>query len=314
MRFQVIRSCAERRRRPAWLFCCVSAEIPVAEPLPDEQAKARELHADLLRLMDMRASWDEEFGHVAMLFIRTQGWQLLDFASLDHDAEERLGMCDRAAQQRASLERRLGDLPCLRRSFMERRISYEQARLIARYAEEAEVDHWIDRAHGMTCIALRLALQRDEEAKMCARGDFTAVVPVRLRSLLRQAFDAVRNAEGRWLPAGECLVRIAEHCLEVWKPMAVGLSTLPKKILARDRGRCQVPGCSRAAVHAHHIVFRSAGGSDAPENLVSLCAAHHQRGIHMGRVRVRGRAPDGLRWELGVQAGLQPIAVYGRSP
>lgn len=40
--------------------------------------------------------------------------------------------------------------------------------------------------------------------------------------------------------------------------------------------------------------------------LESLCAAHHQRGIHMGRVRVRGRAPDDLTWELGVQAGCHP--------
>jgi 5-methylcytosine-specific restriction endonuclease McrA len=78
-------------------------------------------------------------------------------------------------------------------------------------------------------------------------------------------------------------------------------STPQRKIVARDRGFCQVPGCSRPAEHAHHIAYRSAGGSDDPSNLVSLCAAHHLFGVHMGRIRVRGTAPDGLHWELGVR-------------
>jgi hypothetical protein len=57
-------------------------------------------------------------------------------------------------------------------------------------------------------------------------------------------------------------------------------------------------GCSRAAAHVHHIVFRSAGGQDRPANLVSLCAAHHLHGVRMGYVRVFGNAPDALQWEL----------------
>ena len=52
----------------------------------------------------------------------------------------------------------------------------------------------------------------------------------------------------------------------------------------------------------HHIVYRSAGGSDDPGNQISLCAAHHLHGVHMGWIRVSGTAPDGLRWELGVGA------------
>jgi len=51
-------------------------------------------------------------------------------------------------------------------------------------------------------------------------------------------------------------------------------------------------------VHTHHIIPRSGGGTDEPENLVALCAFHHLVGIHEGYIRVRGRAPDGLTWEL----------------
>jgi hypothetical protein len=43
---------------------------------------------------------------------------------------------------------------------------------------------------------------------------------------------------------------------------------------------------------------------------VTLCAFHHLRGIHAGRVRCTGRAPDGLRWQLGIRAGAAPLASY----
>jgi hypothetical protein len=59
-----------------------------------------------------------------------------------------------------------------------------------------------------------------------------------------------------------------------------------------------VPGCSRPAAHAHHVVFRSAGGGDDAENLASLCVAHHVHGVHLGWIAVRGEAPGRLVWRL----------------
>jgi 5-methylcytosine-specific restriction endonuclease McrA len=71
----------------------------------------------------------------------------------------------------------------------------------------------------------------------------------------------------------------------------------------RDRGLRQVPGCSRAGGHVHHVEFRSRGGGDEEWNLVTVCAAHHLHGIHHGRLRVSGRAPDGLVcWFAGREA------------
>jgi hypothetical protein len=77
----------------------------------------------------------------------------------------------------------------------------------------------------------------------------------------------------------------------------------------RDRWLCQVPGCSRAAAHAHHIRYRAHGGDDSPENLVALCAAHHLHGVHVGWIRVSGRAPDHLVWELGEREEVVPMAA-----
>jgi len=86
------------------------------------------------------------------------------------------------------------------------------------------------------------------------------------------------------------------HCIDTWRPHRVPRE---HRVFERDGWRCTVPGCtSQRNLHAHHVVFRSRGGSDADANLTTLCAFHHQRGVHAGVIRVSGRAPDGLVFEL----------------
>ena len=94
---------------------------------------------------------------------------------------------------------------------------------------------------------------------------------------------------------------------DVWERAARPPRTRSQKALERDRGYCTVPGCSRAAMHAHHVVRRSAGGSDELANLTSLCASHHLHGVHGGRIRVRGDAPGGLSWEMPAPPGGSPV-------
>jgi len=68
-------------------------------------------------------------------------------------------------------------------------------------------------------------------------------------------------------------------------------STLPENwpalrriILDRDLWRCQL--CGVSANHVDHIIPRSVGGSDDPENLRALCAHCH----HVESGRCFGRA------------------------
>jgi hypothetical protein len=72
-----------------------------------------------------------------------------------------------------------------------------------------------------------------------------------------------------------------------------------------------MPGCSSYRnLHDHHIVYRSKGGPDELWNRTTLCACHHQRGVHGGLVRCTGSAPEGLRFELGLRAGRPPLLRY----
>ncbi|HZX95713.1 MAG TPA: HNH endonuclease signature motif containing protein [Myxococcales bacterium] len=285
------------RESAQWAFLDRMDALPA--PVVEEAAGAAALDASLKSLSGLRDRWDQVFGHLALIFRALEGWRRLGFASFDHYCAERLGMAGRTVAQRAALERTLREVPALGTALREGKLSYEKARLLASHLDRGCIEAFIDRAAGMTCIGLRRALEDWDDAQMCARGELVVRGPGRVCALFAAACAAVRKRVGRFVGAGECMLRMSEHFIETWGPALRDRPSLQKEVLARDRGLCRVPGCSRAAAHAHHIVFRSRGGADEAPNLVSLCAAHHLHGVHRGWVRVEGEAPGALRWRLG---------------
>jgi len=76
--------------------------------------------------------------------------------------------------------------------------------------------------------------------------------------------------------------------------------TIPPKVrravLRRDGKKCRLPGCRHTRfVDVHHIQLRSELGEHHPDNLVTLCSAHHY-GIHEGRLSVTGSASSRLHF------------------
>jgi hypothetical protein len=95
------------------------------------------------------------------------------------------------------------------------------------------------------------------------------------------------------------LEAMLDHAIATW--LEVGAQFEDYADFERDGYRCTVPGCTaRRNLQSHHIHFRSAGGPDLAWNRTTLCAHHHHRGVHAGSLAVRGRAPDGLVYTLGV--------------
>jgi hypothetical protein len=115
---------------------------------------------------------------------------------------------------------------------------------------------------------------------------------------------------GRLPTEGEALGVMLDHVLSSWGALDTKVAAR-HRVFDRDGWRCAAPGCtSMQNLHDHHIRFRSAGGSDAPENRVTLCAFHHLRGVHAERLRCVGRAPDGLTWQMGIRPGAAPLVAY----
>jgi hypothetical protein len=58
------------------------------------------------------------------------------------------------------------------------------------------------------------------------------------------------------------------------------------RVFERDGWKCRASGCSRGShLQCHHVKYRSHGRKDIMQNLVTVCAAHHDD-IHRGRTVV----------------------------
>ena len=70
--------------------------------------------------------------------------------------------------------------------------------------------------------------------------------------------------------------------------------SIPKRVkrhvLHRDGFCCRVPECTATAnIDVHHILFVVNGGTNAPENLITLCEGHHLA-VHAGSLVIAGDA------------------------
>jgi len=143
------------------------------------------------------------------------------------------------------------------------------------------------------------------ERQVCAHAvdaDITFYAPISVAILLRSAVASFTlPAEPSW----RGLERLLDHVHQEWSAQPGHRDP----IFARDGWRCAVPACtSRRNLHDHHLLFRSRGGGNARDNRITVCAWHHLRGIHQGRVRAWGTAPDAITWQLGCRPG-QPALL-----
>ncbi len=99
------------------------------------------------------------------------------------------------------------------------------------------------------------------------------------------------------------MLALLEDFVDTWDDAAAAPRRRAEEIYSRDGWRCSAPGCtSRRNLEDHHVVYRSRGGDrKAAGNRVCLCRFHHQQGEHGGCASVRGQAPLGLIWRLGVE-------------
>ena len=301
--------------------CALPGPDPVAPLLADlELADAFELDARLRRAVRMEQRLDAELA------------PLLGVVSPEH-----LGLSPRKARALQRIERVSERCPELRAAFRSGRLSWVQVQAIlpVLFLEGSRGSRawWIEHAGRVSVRRLyddvdRALIGDFSERQTCARSQaadanttepetarFFFAAPPEVARLFRAVVCSIRRqverASGRLPSEGAAIEWMFDHAFEAW-----GLKNrrVPRehRVFERDGWRCTAPGCSSYRnLHDHHIVFRAAGGSDDLGNRTTLCAWHHLRGVHAGRVRCRGTAPGGLVFELGLRPGREPLLRFG---
>ena len=75
----------------------------------------------------------------------------------------------------------------------------------------------------------------------------------------------------------------------------------------RDGYKCRYCG-ERSGLHPHHVIYKSHHGTDALNNLLTLCHCCHTEGVHGGRLKivVRELLPDNLDVQFITLKGWKP--------
>ena len=135
------------------------------------------------------------------------------------------------------------------------------------------------RDHGRSSYQIALSVCPScATARQSANGRMVAVDPevIELASCDAQQVPANENGVGH--------AHVGARAAQSVPP------ALRRALILRDEHRCRVPGCRNATfVDLHHIQWRSEGGRHGPDNLITLCSAHH-RAVHRGRLRIAGTA------------------------
>jgi hypothetical protein len=229
-------------------------------------------------------------------------WWWLGYRSFEEYCRERLGMSPSTAREKIRLGWKLRELPELSEALISGRLTYTKALEVARHATRADVEQRIADAATTTHQQTKQDADREEEQKDRERGERKARGPAASLEVLTEAITTVRQEsfeEGEEIETGEARARLGDIFFEKWAgPLkrAEWRTEWEKDVMLRHGGLCAVPGCTRAAKHLHHIVFRSKNGPHIPSNGLATCWAHHELCIHRGRLTVRGRGGIHLVW------------------
>ena len=283
------------------------------------------LDENLRRCLRQIQRIDWQMGRLLRLFVDLRLHRFFGLPSSARYVRERLGLSARKMRTLVALERKTWHVPALTDTYREGRISWLGALTLLPVMSEAHGEAWVARAGEVTLRRLVAEVEwalesrrgsppplgttlvvpegqmRAHEEHELADAELRFSGPASVLALFRAAVVGLKQpAEPPW----RGLERLLRHAKHEWTHQPRHRDP----IFERDGWRCAVPICTaRMSLHDHHVVFRSRGGENSRDNRTAVCAWHHLRGIHRGVVKVSGRAPDDLVWEIGVRRGRPPL-------
>ena len=222
-----------------------------------------------------------------------------------------LGLSDDVAGYFVRVARKAQEIPELKAAIDEGKISVTKARTIASVITLHNQESWIIKAASLSKKRLEREVAeaapqtaKPEKAKPIGRQSVRVELEIKEEemALFRRARDILCQKKSRSVSLAETLTHLLKFFLDREDPIAKADRSVKKlnpdpprdvssklpalvkhAVNRRDRGVCQAvladgSKCGSAQwIHFHHVKPKSEGGADDPENLVTLCSAHHRQ-------------------------------------
>lgn len=284
-----------------------------------EHASFQNLHEKALQIAKSYLRAESELIEVLQIIDQCRGYREAGYKSLFEYTTQALKLSESVAYNLITVARKSREIPVLQEKIKSCEISLSNARAIAPVLTRANQGKWLSAASTLSKRELEKEIVREHpELRLKDREKYIAEerlelrigVSEKLHQKLKRAQDLASSKNKKAASLEETLEALVEAYLEkedplrkaerVWKSKEASPNKVPKssryipaplkhEIYLRDQAQCtheqNGKRCSeRRWLDIHHILPRSRGGSDTPENLTTLCKGHHQvlhaRGDH----------------------------------
>lgn len=112
-----------------------------------------------------------------------------------------------------------------------------------------------------------------------------------------QTYESIVNRVCKILPIKKCICEYTQFNIQKLNDPnisssqhqhgpAEGFENIKAYVRDRDNYTCQYCKKQNIKLHVHHIVFKSKGGTDRPDNLITLCEQCHND-LHTGKIQLK---------------------------
>ena len=275
----------------------------------DERLSVDDVESRLIEAAHRHHTEERNIAHWLLEIDRRRLFEERGFSSLGDYAMELCGIKPRKARYLVLVAKRLERLPAIRDAFDSGALSWTKAREITKVATPANEAEWLERARVLSNRELEKAVREQDGAGPGEFATMTMSMPTEVLEMWHDAYELSERMTGAELEKWQVLESALAEFLGTHLPnadenvveethdeQAVAAATR-SSVLERDGWVCAFPGCTmRQTLDVHHITFRSRGGSDAPENLITLCRTHHSL-VHREICNVTGLVGSDLTFE-----------------
>jgi len=230
---------------------------------------------------------------------RKQIWKKKGFSSIFEYAGKLAGMSKSSVKDALRIMRKVEDKPALRKVIDEKGI--QSVKPVIAIATPETAEFWAEKARIMSKNTLETYVHEYRLARLPGTpAQSEKQITMTLTPDIAAELEKLKG-KGDWNTLMKELLQLRKEKLEAEKPKPVENHSrhIPAKIekfvIAKTRGQCAYPGCTKPYKTLHHTQRFALDHVHDPDQIVPLCEAHEHL-AHHGLIANEDRAPE--KWQL----------------